>query len=336
MIYYVGAEYFQRFLSCNLDYSRVKLQDVRESQQQVNPKKGGIQLRLPKDMPLSQYKRKLLLFEVAEAAVFVGPDGRHMTCQDTVRVLVRMLWKIGATRDDTDEFMDILRKRLRPVSPPLKRGSVTGKDEDQLNSDSCFDARSAEAWMEARFAKACGSLMQTHGVADEREVKGLRACAHGGNEPIHLAAQQGHTAMVKFLSEMAPDTVYAAAEGGHLPIHCAARNGHAAVVKLLSGLAPGMTLTPDNDGHLPVHCAASGGHSDAAKLLNDLAPQATMTPDNDGLLPVQIAAQLGHGPVVDVLSPAYPGPPRGYGAVVEGLLQLLKETFPKSSNDPSL
>ena len=112
--------------------------------------------------------------------------------------------------------------------------------------------------------------------------------------------------MVRLLLEAAPAAAMAASEDGWLPLHVAAQEGHEAVVRLLLEAAPAAAMTTSASGYLPLHWAAYAGHEAVARLLLEAAPAAAMTASEGGWLSLHVAAYIGDEAVVCLLLRAAP------------------------------
>ena len=70
---------------------------------------------------------------------------------------------------------------------------------------------------------------------------------------IHLAAENGHTEIVKILAPLT-DNPNASNEAGITPIYLAAKNGHTEIVKILAPLTDNPNA-PDKQGKTPIELA---------------------------------------------------------------------------------
>ncbi|XP_046691390.1 transient receptor potential cation channel, subfamily N, member 1 [Silurus meridionalis] len=125
-----------------------------------------------------------------------------------------------------------------------------------------------------------------------------------GKSPLHLAAEQGHkdTADI-LLSNKA--FVNAKTKLGLTPLHLSAQTGSSPLDKLLTEsntdqahhLIHALTLV-DCRGSGPLHLAAAGGHTEVVKLLLDAGASAT---EEDSKIALHLAAQNGHIHILEVL-----------------------------------
>ena len=70
------------------------------------------------------------------------------------------------------------------------------------------------------------------------------------------------------------------------PIYMAAENGHTEIVKILAPLTDNPNA-PDEDGWTPIHRAADNGHIEIVKILVPLTENPN-APDNAGVTPLEI------------------------------------------------
>ena len=96
-----------------------------------------------------------------------------------------------------------------------------------------------------------------------------------GNNPLHLAAENGHLSVcklfIRWIEKVYPEGIeYTNAENacGSTPLHLAAENGHLSVCQFLIGKVENKNIE-EGSGLTPLGCAARKGHSAVCHLLID-------------------------------------------------------------------
>jgi len=112
-----------------------------------------------------------------------------------------------------------------------------------------------------------------------------------GKIPLHFAAREGHTKLVRFLLWSDPVTATIPSKKNKLALHFAAGEGHLAIVRQLLELYPEGALTRSAKGKLPLHFAARWGHIDVAKDLLRINPNGIRGLDSEGSLPLHDACR---------------------------------------------
>ncbi|GAB4818106.1 hypothetical protein N2152v2_005152 [Parachlorella kessleri] len=128
----------------------------------------------------------------------------------------------------------------------------------------------------------------------------LTSAREGGtnNTPLHIAAEQGHAAIVSMLCKAGAPLEEPNADGA-TPLHVAVTRSHAAVAQAL--LAAGASVAAvDEEGRTPLHSAAALGDLRMVDTL--LGAGASLNePDSTGWTPLHSAAGQGHQGVVSAL-----------------------------------
>lgn len=114
--------------------------------------------------------------------------------------------------------------------------------------------------------------------------------------PLHLAAQQGHIAVVGMLLSRSTQQQHAKDVRGRTPLHLAAMNGHYEMVSLL--IAQGSNINVmDQHGWTGMHFATKAGHTNVVKLFVTSSADA-QAETKEGKVPLCFAAAHNH---IDVL-----------------------------------
>lgn len=126
-----------------------------------------------------------------------------------------------------------------------------------------------------------------------------------GQQPLHLAAERGHTDMVRFLlSDMSPtqreDMLNAKCNYGHTALHRAAWGGSAKIVALLllEGIDPSVK---DNNQDTALHLAVEKGFKPVVDLLIRKSGVSVNSKGRNNMTPLHYAAIGGHEGVVELL-----------------------------------
>lgn len=126
-----------------------------------------------------------------------------------------------------------------------------------------------------------------------------------GQQPLHLAAERGHTDMVRFLlSDMSPtqreDMLNAKCNYGHTALHRAAWGGSAKIVALLllEGIDPSVK---DNNQDTALHLAVEKGFKPVVDLLIRKSGVSVNSKGRNNMKPLHYAAIGGLEGVVELL-----------------------------------
>ena len=105
-----------------------------------------------------------------------------------------------------------------------------------------------------------------------------------GTTPIYLAAQVGHTEIVKILAPLT-NNPNASNRYQETPIYCAAYKGHTEIVKILTPLIDNPNAA---NGNTPILWAAFRGDTEIVKLLVPLTDNPN-APNQIGITPSSVA-----------------------------------------------
>ncbi|XP_027349115.1 ankyrin repeat-containing protein ITN1-like [Abrus precatorius] len=112
-----------------------------------------------------------------------------------------------------------------------------------------------------------------------------------GFDPLHIAASQGHHAIVQVLLDNDPGLIKTFAQSNATPLVSAATRGHADVVKLLLSRDPSQLEISRNNGKNALHLAARQGHVDVVKILLGKDPQLARRTDKKGQTALHMAVK---------------------------------------------
>ena len=127
-----------------------------------------------------------------------------------------------------------------------------------------------------------------------------------GTTPLHDAAIEGHTDIVRLILANVNDKNPADSESGETPLHFAARGGHLEICREILAHLPQDDKNPDNgDGLTPLSHAVIEGHDGVCKLIvdsmvdNDMASVLDKVPIDQYLT---MAEEKGHKEIVRYLN----------------------------------
>ncbi|KAM3688982.1 hypothetical protein ACJW31_09G012000 [Castanea mollissima] len=112
-----------------------------------------------------------------------------------------------------------------------------------------------------------------------------------GFDPLHIAARQGHEAIVQVLLDHDPGLSKTVGQSNATPLITAATRGHTAVVKELLSKDPSLLEISRSNGKNALHLAARQGHEDIVKALLDKDPQLARRTDKKGQTALHMAVK---------------------------------------------
>ncbi|KAK9890744.1 hypothetical protein WA026_012092 [Henosepilachna vigintioctopunctata] len=128
----------------------------------------------------------------------------------------------------------------------------------------------------------------------------VEAATHeNGYNPMHLACYGGHVTVVGLLLSRQADLLQSQDKHGKTGLHIAATQGHYAMVEVLLGQGAEINA-PDKNGWTPLHCASKAGCFDVVKLLTE-SGASPKSETNLGAVPIWFAASEGHHDVLQYL-----------------------------------
>ncbi|KAJ6745913.1 ANKYRIN REPEAT-CONTAINING PROTEIN ITN1 [Salix koriyanagi] len=127
-----------------------------------------------------------------------------------------------------------------------------------------------------------------------------------GLDPLHLAASNGHQAIVQLLLEHDPTMGKTVGQSNATPLISAATKGHSAVVHELLSKDPSLLEMTKSNGKNALHLAARQGHVEVVKALLDKDPQLARRIDKKGQTALHMAVKGVSCEVVVLLLEADP------------------------------
>ncbi|GAV77266.1 Ank_2 domain-containing protein/Ank_3 domain-containing protein/Ank_4 domain-containing protein/PGG domain-containing protein [Cephalotus follicularis] len=122
-----------------------------------------------------------------------------------------------------------------------------------------------------------------------------------GFDPLHIAAVQGHHAIVQVLLEHDPGLSNTYGPSNATPLISAATRGHTAVVNELLSKDGGLLEISRSNGKNALHLAARQGHADIVKALLSKDPQLARRTDKKGQTALHMAVKGQSCEVVKLL-----------------------------------
>ena len=136
-------------------------------------------------------------------------------------------------------------------------------------------------------------------IYTDHDAKNNVIQGNAGWTPMQLAAMNGCTEVVKVLANLSKEP-NAPQYGGWTPIQLAAENGHTEVVKILAAQCK-IPNAPGHGGWTPIQLASENGHTDVVKVLVNFTENPNAPGGNDGRSPIRLAVENGHSEVVKIL-----------------------------------
>lgn len=136
--------------------------------------------------------------------------------------------------------------------------------------------------------------------------EGISLKNKSGFDPLHIAANQGHQAIVQVLLDHDPGLSKTVGQANATPLVSAATKGHTAVVYELLSKNPSLLEISKANGKNPLHFAARQGHADIVKALLNRDPQLARRTDKKGQTALHMAVKGISSEVVRLLLKADP------------------------------
>uniref|UniRef100_A0A5B6YXX1 PGG domain-containing protein n=1 Tax=Davidia involucrata TaxID=16924 RepID=A0A5B6YXX1_DAVIN len=121
--------------------------------------------------------------------------------------------------------------------------------------------------------------------------EGIAAKNRSGFDPLHIAASQGHQAIVQILLDHDPGLSKTVGQSNATPLISAATRGHVEVVHELLSKDSSLIEISRSNGKNTLHLAARQGHVDIVKALLDKDPQLARRTDKKGQTALHMAVK---------------------------------------------
>ncbi|MGH0158275.1 UNVERIFIED_CONTAM: hypothetical protein FKN15_040052 [Acipenser sinensis] len=143
------------------------------------------------------------------------------------------------------------------------------------------------------------ATMQSEPPRSAVEGQRIREQPSEGSTPLHLAAQNGHTAVVGLLLSKSTSQLHLKDRRGCTCLHLAAANGHHEMVRGLLGQGAEINDT-DKNGWTPLHFASKSGFLETVRFLVESGASVKLE-CREGRTPIQYAAEENHQGTVSFL-----------------------------------
>ncbi|KAA8518846.1 hypothetical protein F0562_016380 [Nyssa sinensis] len=121
--------------------------------------------------------------------------------------------------------------------------------------------------------------------------EGITSKNRSGFDPLHIAASQGHQAIVQILLDHDPGLSKTVGQSNATPLISAATKGHVAVVHELLSKDSSLLEISRSNGKNALHLAARQGHVDIVKALLDKDPHLARRTDKKGQTALHMAVK---------------------------------------------
>ncbi|GMY14632.1 ankyrin repeat-containing protein ITN1 [Fagus crenata] len=121
--------------------------------------------------------------------------------------------------------------------------------------------------------------------------EGISMKNRSGFDPLHIAASQGHQAIVQVLLDHDPGLSKTVGQSNATPLISASTRGHTAVVNELLSKDPSLLEISRSNGKNALHLAARQGHVDIVKALLEKDPQLARRTDKKGQTALHMAVK---------------------------------------------
>ncbi|PKA49026.1 Ankyrin repeat-containing protein [Apostasia shenzhenica] len=119
--------------------------------------------------------------------------------------------------------------------------------------------------------------------------------------PLISAATRGHTEVVNILLAQSTSLIEFSKSNGKNALHFAARQGHVEIVKALLEKDQQLARRTDKKGQTALHMAVKGTSTEVVEALVDADPATVMLPDRSGNTALHVATRKKRSKIVSVL-----------------------------------
>ncbi|WOL14860.1 ankyrin repeat-containing protein ITN1 [Canna indica] len=129
----------------------------------------------------------------------------------------------------------------------------------------------------------------------------VRTFGQSNATPLITAATRGHTGTAKLLLKQDPSLIELTKKNGKNALHFAARQGHVEIVEALLRSDPQLARRTDKKGQTALHMAVKGTSCGAVRALVDTDPAIVMLPDRAGNTALHVATRKKRAEIVNHL-----------------------------------
>ena len=159
------------------------------------------------------------------------------------------------------------------------------------------DSKAGNGWTPLHLAAQEGHFAMVKAIW-ERSSSSLHDVTNDGRTALYIASDKGHTDIVSWILQQDNINVDAATNRDWTPLHAAALAGHSDVVDLLLTHKANINAR-HNNGSTPLHLACQTG--DLNTVLTLMRHNPTLIFDDSGYSPLHTAAQHNHDTIVETL-----------------------------------
>lgn len=135
----------------------------------------------------------------------------------------------------------------------------------------------------------------------DHDITLCKTRSQGNATPLITAASKGHTDVVNELLSKDPTLLDIPRSNGKNALHLAARAGHVETLKTLLDKDSNLARRTDKKGQTALHMAVKGASSDVVKLLLEADAAIVMLPDKSGFTALHVATRKKRAEIVNEL-----------------------------------